>query len=1179
MRKTIIMVILVAAVMLAGCSDLFRQIKDSNLKTGNDKISSNQGTGGLNLDAGLVVQTPNDPDYLGNRIDFYPDQYSYQVDGLGTEDSPIKFVCRPEDPNAVVTWEFLRIEDENGVPLPNPVKITPESVEMTDDGSVAILTSANDPGGYLYGTVRATATITADDPQYSRNYTIDLNRTDTLVSAIEFLTVTPENNSGLETSLKEAVGDDPENIENYNPKHHRYRIDADEDADYLDIDLQTYDGADVSWVIKDKEGNTTGSGTDIPFKVDDLGLGYYQVIINVTEAGQASVPYILNVFRPRDNLTSLKSLEFDALTGNNDGIGILKPEIAGNVAPDIEKDDDNYSIWVSSYYGNDVTSLLLKPVPGHKYASILSYSSDHGSISGPDSNGYGEITDLPKGDTDVTIRVRAKDGTENDHILTIHKTPEDSTALHSLVVTAQESAHLTEINKTSTVVGVPIADAANYYSPHAYNDITAVHGTYLLKQETTEANITVITFNEGATVSASSSPAVTVTPGAGGLFSVAGLPDGTTTVTFTVTAEDPTTTTRDFNVVFTKPTNTNGKIRQMNITQGFLNADPYPASVSDEYTIYVNADTDQLDLVIDRFVHDSAEITGCSAVKTHEVDGTPTSPPDNVSTSFDATNKSAVFGGTGTDALPAGTTEVTLTTKNGSGPTETYTIVIVKPAANESRLKAFGAYEVNKKSFDGFDRDTYIGYEESIESPSSVTFFAESIYDNANITLTVSHPSLPEDLTVDSTDGNASLTINNPQVSGIDYHVQALVSDGINTKTYEGDVAITLPDIRTLKSLTVEQGAGDETKNRPVSNFTPNNDSTTDPSTYANVSLGYETALKVYPVPTDSEADLVFGPVVVTGDPVTSSWDGSAFTITDYAKADTITIPITVVSQAQNSLTYNLHVVVSPLEESDSYTTENINIDSTTREYNVGTFGTNLNQMGYRFGSKLTKTGASPQDTGGMDIVGKLDGEDWSNTSFQGGGWHYKLKAGAAEGWVHIPDTYDGNSYINETTTGLQFKLGVKIMYANGVPYAEITHTVRNNSGAQINNISLGASSDILVDGADIANPSPPDLPLEVSRTNYGFKAVGGSYTFGIYCRNPEWTGNNRSVSTFWAGQFGYEDENVFKDNTITGEAVYDDAAAYSWNIGNLAAGAEVSRIIRISLGLLGEQAGNITKK
>ncbi len=730
MRKTIIMVILAAAVMLAGCSDLFRTIKDSNLKTGNDKISSNQGTGGLNLDAGLVVQTPNDPNHLENRINFDPDTKEYTVNGLGTEDSPIKFVCRPEDPNAVVTWEFWRIEDEAGNILPNPVRIYPESVEMTDDGSVVMLTSANDPGGYLYGKVRAIATITADDPQYSTSYTIDLNRTDTLSSAIEILDITPGNDNPDQAAITQLTQDRP-----FDPLHSEYRIDADEDADYLDIDLQTYDGATVRWAIEDKDGVGVASGTNEPFRVDNLGEGYYKVSITVTEPGKPSRTYVLNVFRPSDDLTTLKGMEFDPAEGFSNGVGALSPAIEPALM-----DGGDYTVKLSSYDSKDITQLDVNPVTGHKYATVVYSieSEDHaGATIDPNT---GLITGLQDGTTRVKMEVHAKDGiTVNDHFINIVKAPENSTDLHSFIVDVdgQVSNDLTEINKTMTVVGDSFFDSA-YFSPHT-SSITTEHGTYLLKQETTDADVTVITFNEGATVTASSDTAATVNSGAGGMFSVAGLPDGATTVTFTVTAKDGLAADT-FTLKFNKPLNTNGKIRQMHITQGFLNANPYPASVSQNQTIYVNADTDQLDLVIDRFVHDSAVIIGCSAEKTHEVDGTVIGSPPPVNTSFNAGNSSAVFGGTGADALPAGTTEVTLTTQNGTGPVETYTIVIVKPAVTETRLKAFGA----NGTFSGFDRDldysndghTYI---KTIENPASVTFFADAIHADSDITLTITN--------------------------------------------------------------------------------------------------------------------------------------------------------------------------------------------------------------------------------------------------------------------------------------------------------------------------------------------------------------------------------------------------------------------------------------------------------
>ncbi len=425
--------------------------------------------------------------------------------------------------------------------------------------------------------------------------------------------------------------------------------------------------------------------------------------------------------------------------------------------------------------------------------------------------------------------------------------------------------------------------------------------------------------------------------------------------------------------------------------------------------------------------------------------------------------------------------------------------------------------------------------------------------------------------------GYVSTVLTDPETSDTPYVVIAEVVDGAGTRTYRGEVTISKPSVNTLSSLSIEHGTGPDTRDR-ILNPSPFDSGIYVYDVTANVSLGYGRSIRVYPVTTDPLAVpfVNVGSITAAGsfDTDDAEWNPSTreLTIENYADAQVITVPIVVTPQsgAADNQTYTLHINVPELDEVAGYTPTALFGET----YNVGT-STNNNKMGFRFGAELDPThypNPNPNQAsgGGLDIAAFRHGEaNWSRLTYEGGGWHYKVKSGSDEEWIDLAAGYNNGDLQNVSGTGdladLQFGVEVKVYYVDGMPYAEIIHKVKNNGTSTVNDVQIGAAFDIQVNGNDNRRPI---------KTAYGFEMTEGNYEFGLYCRNPEWA--EQSVSTFWAGQFGYEHDNVFEDNTSEmniGEPAgsTDPAAAYSWDIGPMPAGSETSRTIRISLGLLGE--------
>ncbi len=1140
MKKTAILFALLA-LLFTGCSDLFESLAGA-AKTGNDNVSNVPGNG---LDAGLVVEAPWNPSRPGNLITFDKDTYTYNVT-MGTKDSPARITCHPEDPNAHVVYTAYLIEDENG----NIIE-PPQQLPVTTEGGGGLVT-------YPYGKTKVIATIVADDPTYTTSYEVILERTRDAGpnghSLLGDMTLTPGNNSGLETLMTVSPAFTPENTS--------YRADVDEDADTLTVDVSAFDNADISYVVKDKDGNVIQTLSGNPLVVDPLNGGYTEVIITVAENGQPSRDYVLNIYKPGDDFTNLKEISFIPSSGLANGIGTLSPPLSISTQA-----GGSYSVNVSSDDATHREGFTLNAVPRHKYANITNYSINNGAAITPE----GVISGLQDGTTTVTIEVTAKDGvTVNTHTLNIIKAPDTSSELSGITVrTGATSGTTTHLDLHNTAVGVPLANQ-NFSAPQnagSYNKIDT-NDNY--------AEIVLTAFDKDCVIAVTDVVNNAINPAAPNFtlatpprtFHTSNLPDGETVVTFTVTPESGAPV-RTFTVTLIKPDEDDALIKAMTLTPDNGTAvmvPPRPEPQPAVTTVYVDPDTDTLTFG-PNFMHSGASIqTTPVAVHTLDVNGGPVGTPQHPSSS--GTNPFTI--GSAAQPLPAGTSQVTFDVTAEDGTTKTYVINIVKPALNENRLRSF---TVNGTNFTGFDRDTF-NYTDTMVRPASLVFGAEAIYNDATVELSVTPPGGGSPVSQSGT-GSASVPIAEPAGGYVigNYVVTATVTHNGNSRTYTGTLTLTYPDISTLHTLTVTHGSSRTLSASPA--FAADDETTTNYSySGMTVNRNYNTPIRVQMSLTD--ADATINPVTASSNPagVTSSWDAGSNTLTieNYSNVNTISIPVTVVSQAGNNTTYNLSIAIPQLSAPITGTA------STTlpgpfngHQYRRGNQG--ANGIAYSYGSEKGKGVPGPEDSnldlGGIDIIGSSNnGTSWINSSFNGtdvpaaklGGWHIKVAADSVNEWIDIPQNYTAGNALAVGTTSLEYSMNASIQFSEGVPYVTLTHSITNNGAAAAQNVRIGACSDSEVDD---------DGGVKFVKTFYGARMTSGTSTAGLYFREGQGV---TPVDTFYIGAFGTEHTNIFTDNTLNslpGELMgaLDTAAAYSWTIGELAAGATETRSVRFSVG------------
>ncbi|PIE98785.1 MAG: hypothetical protein CR988_01715 [Treponema sp.] len=1019
----------------------------------------------------------------------------------------------------------------------------------------------------------------------------------------------------------------------------KYIVNANEDVDTLKINSGAFGDAKIEYTVKDKDGesvkikdkngntiepsrtdNTTNPGHPIyyydknPIVVYPVVGGTQTIDILVKEDGKNASTYKLEIIKPADDLTNLKEFTSDpAMGGTNTGIGSLSPALNKSLPTTVTSGvgtGGNYTINVSAVDGNDIDTLDLNAVAGHKYAK-LTYSIASATMTGATIDAKtGKITGLKPGNTKVEIKVVSKDTTvTTKHYVTVKKAANNDTNLKSITIEAYRKTskykyvkeknddvggHITVKNYT---IGSP--DYSLIYTEDAYNDAEVV---MLPLDKDTDISVKKVENSTSFSAHTYTSSDWTLTKDSSTgktTFDITELKDGDTVVTFTVTAQDGTTK-RDFTVKFRKPHKNNAFIRSMSYATvgggSVIKLKPsFSANPGSSATYYVNSSTDVLKLT-PTFMHWGGKITTVTATHVKDVNGNAVGTSSTVDASVGSASPYACTIGSSTNSLAEGTTKVVIKTQSHSdAQTKTYTLYVVRPANTENRLIDFTAsytyvsngntYTNTGSDFPNFDRQDnnnatpYLRECKAVPNPLKI--YARAVHEGASVKLDITKPD--GTAITETGTGSATWQLTGSAVKPGWYIVKATVTHNSSSRIYNAKVKVQLPKTSTLKTLVVNDGYKDLT---PSPSFVANSSSTTAYTfTVPTINRVFK-PIKVTMKATDSKSKIQNIVPTVGGSNMSSSdysWNSTTgvLTISKYATAGEIKAKVKILSQKDldesvdsYSTTYTITLKTPKFEKVTPSKNTGLPSPWNGTAYWVGSKGGTTNKIAYSFGSK--KDVGDPQIIGGIDILGAVgttwlsssenSGDNSPSASDKLGGWHYRIAVGSNEQWVDIPADYVAGNYINvdidaDGNNDIAFSVKPEIIFEGTTPYVKLTHKVKNLTGSAIRGVKLGACSD-----SEMNESGTPTTKF--IKTFYGMRITKGTYTLGIYCLDGQ---EVTPVDTLYAGQSQYEDDNVFTNLSMTNGSPYgtgDVAAAYSWTIGDLAASAESSeKSIRISVG------------
>jgi hypothetical protein len=324
-------------------------------------------------------------------------------------------------------------------------------------------------------------------------------------------------------------------------------------------------------------------------------------------------------------------------------------------------------------------------------------------------------------------------------------------------------------------------------------------------------------------------------------------------------------------------------------------------------------------------------------------------------------------------------------------------------------------------------------------------------------------------------------------------------------------------------------------------------ESTVVDSTYYTITVGESKTISIDPAPADS------GTVWESSDPAIASVDGQG-RITGNKNGSAV---ITADSNGSRSA---INVAVVPTYEfyevpkdDESRVTPSDNTTSSTSnltEYNTEpTF-----RLAYRFTNPGEDRGASGPN-GGIDILGKGEGNKWMWTTYYQGGFFYDLNG--------VQHTMTGG--VQSDSNGVVLTVEPSFVYEDGVAYLQLTHKLENKSSVTVTGQRFGASSDVMIDNNDHA-------PLTI--TSYGILMTDirdsdiASLNLKFLCKEGQ---NITPASTVWIGCYdGYDGghlEHIY-DNGVSPDYQdgVDSAMAFSYNDITLEAGEVKQFTVRFTL-------------
>ena len=494
MKKLLTLAVTVfLSALLVGCSNVLTNIynNDNSQKTGNDSIlsPSSSDTSSI-LTEGLVVIKATAPS--ANQIaDFDPDTEEYTIaNSFVSADDSVEFRCFTQDKWANVTWKAEQIsstEQATSEAGATYTECTPKTVSISPKSDTTYASAI-----LPYGKTKVTATITADDPHYSRQYSVTISKPFVYDADAGTGTIAQIRNLSF-TALPLSADELPDGMEAepevyqdivFDPKTDDYTADSklywvNEDVGDIQINLDIPSGVtlvsieyapgaeeDIHKSLAD--GTIRTVKTEKTYVFESAG-GNRPLCITTKDSAQIERTYKINIKKPQSSDTSLRKFGYkitgESITGTiektNAGLKTLSGSPIGTsvVDSDDAPNDIKYGDWGTYYkllsasdravtpekdygsvqlsadYVRDITQLTYYIVPFHKRATVTWTTTSSDSAPTP-SSGW-QAYDKTAG-MQVDFNAEDTDSTELVKKLWIKVTAEDGTTIKYYTLTAKK---------------------------------------------------------------------------------------------------------------------------------------------------------------------------------------------------------------------------------------------------------------------------------------------------------------------------------------------------------------------------------------------------------------------------------------------------------------------------------------------------------------------------------------------------------------------------------------------------------------------------------------------------------------------------------------------------------------------------------------------------------------------
>src|SRR5574344_940297 len=514
--------------------------------------------------------------------------------------------------------------------------------------------------------------------------------------------------------------------------------------------------------------------------------------------------------------------------------------------------------------------------------------------------------------------------------------------------------------------------------------------------------------------------------------------------------------------------------------------------------------------------------------------------------------------------LPAGLSVVDFYVQTGTYK-KYYRLNIIKYENTENRLSSLS---LNGTSVDSFARTTYTYTPTVTVQTGTLKVAATALSSAATVTMEVRYSSA-EVTTFDGSEWGTTAETATSSTTGTSAQYLYAVKQGYylitvtvtpsegSSQTYKVIQHVVASSDATLSGLTVRQYASGSSGDYETILGSDTFKSTTTEYTSLKTAWQNGGAIEITDSVNNAFAVVSLTALTVNGTSVTSS---STLTIDATNGVTKISIPYSAYKDASGkSIVVTLTVTAEDKSTTKEYTASMTcsaleSVTTTVNDVSAAGYSYSYNVdythiMAYRFGSVRTQQYTAANGYGGVDIIASADkGGAWEACSFALSGFIYIVDVDG----VKYPVKLTASGTPVQVTSGVTLTVTPSVQYnvaesadkASAIPYVTLTNIITNTTGKTV---KLGIMMDTSVTSVANAKTSSGDA-VTIAATTTGFSITNDGYTFMVYLKNANGVDD---VSTFWYGDYGYEDTCVF-DSTLhaVNATPTDSAVSFSWNCG-----------------------------